>query len=376
MKVSHHAARIMLVGEEPASRARLVKALQRGGYQNLDVIQDPQCVVDAYIAHLPDLILIDIGDRHSGDCALLNALQAQHDPVMPPIVVLAALRGKGFQIRALEAGARDFIAKPFNPCELHARVRNLLDAHWAHCFTQEQNSALDVMVQERTIELQRTRLQVVQRLGRAAEYRDNETGLHVLRMSKVSALLATQLGWCDARCDLMLHASPMHDVGKIGVPDAILLKPGKLDPHEWELMKEHAVIGAELLSNADSELLHMAREIALCHHEKWDGSGYPGGLKGEDIPIAARIVAVADVFDALMSKRPYKEAWAEADAVAYIRDNAGKHFDPAVVACFLDALPEILAICQAHAEPVAGVRANQAPSMPARPEPCLAGSER
>lgn len=351
MTAPHNASRIMLVDDEPVNLKLLAKMLQGKGYHNLDPIQDPRQVIDAYIANPPDLILLDINMPHMDGYAVLNALQAQRDPMLPPIVVLTAQQGRDYMLRALEAGARDFITKPLDQFELYARVRNLLDTRQAHRMARDQNAALEAMVQERTLELQRTRLQIVQRLGQAAEYRDNETGFHVLRMSKVSALLARHLGWGDARCELMLHASPMHDVGKIGVPDAVLLKPGKLNSEEWELMKAHVTIGAELLSNADSDLLHMAREIALGHHEKWDGSGYPGGLKGEAIPIAARIVAVADVFDALMSKRPYKEAWKEEDAVAYIRENAGTHFDPEVVECFIGLLPEVRAICQAYADP-------------------------
>lgn len=360
MTIPHSASRIMFVDDEPVNLKLLTKMLQSKGYHNLDPIQDPRQVIDAYIANPPDLILLDINMPHMDGYAVLNALQAQHDPMLPPVVVLTAQQGRDYMLRALEAGARDFITKPFDQVELHARVRNLLDAHQAHRMTCAQNAALEEMVKERTLELQRTRLQIVQRLGQAAEYRDNETGLHVLRMSKVSTLLARHLGWCEARCELMLHASPMHDVGKIGVPDAVLLKPGKLDPSEWELMKAHVTIGAELLSNADSDLLQMAREIALGHHEKWDGSGYPAGLKGEGIPIAARIVAVADVFDALMSKRPYKEAWREEDAIAYIQGQAGKHFDPKVVECFMELLPEIRAIGQAHAEPEGWVHPERA----------------
>jgi putative two-component system response regulator len=169
-------------------------------------------------------------------------------------------------------------------------------------------------------------------------------------MSQISALLARRIGWSAADCDLMLNASPMHDIGKIGIPDHILLKPGKFEPDEWEIMKTHAAIGAELLGGDDSALLRLAREIALSHHEKWDGSGYPHGLAGEAIPQSGRIVAVADVFDALTSARPYKEAWTAEAAEAYLRDNAGSHFDPAVVTCFLANLPEILNIRNQYQE--------------------------
>ena len=231
------------------------------------------------------------------------------------------------------------------------RVRNLLEGHLAHRMVYDKKALLEEMVRTRTEDLNQTRLQVVRRLGRAAEYRDNETGLHIIRMSKISELLAKSLGWSPADCELMLHASPMHDVGKIGVSDAILLKPGKLDPEEWEVMKTHTTIGAAILDDGDSDLLRLARVIALSHHEKWDGSGYPHGLAGEAIPLPGRIIAVADVFDALTSSRPYKKAWSVDEAVAYIRDNAGTHFDPEVVAHFSQCLPEILSIWERYREP-------------------------
>jgi putative two-component system response regulator len=201
--------------------------------------------------------------------------------------------------------------------------------------------------------LQRSRLQVVQRLGRAAEYRDNETGLHIIRMSNTSALLAREAGLETSRCELLLNASPMHDIGKIGIPDEILLKPGKLEPHEWQVMKTHTLIGADLLAGDESDLMMMAHDIALTHHEKWDGNGYPHGLRGEEIPLVGRIVALADVFDALTSKRPYKPAWPVERAVALIREQAGKHFDPELAGLFLSILPEILDIHNQYAEPAA-----------------------
>jgi putative two-component system response regulator len=232
--------------------------------------------------------------------------------------------------------------------ELLMRVKNLIAVHLAHCIVHDQKSVLESMVNERTAELQRTRLQVVRYLGRAAEYRDNETGMHIVRMSQVSALLARSMGWDTELCKLMLHASPMHDIGKIGIRDDILLKPGKLTTEEFEIMKTHAAIGADMLLGDDSDLIKLARVIALSHHEKWDGSGYPNGLANEAIPMAGRIVAVADVFDALTSSRPYKKAWSIEDAVAYIQNNAGHHFDPTVVKHFLELLPEIQAISEAN----------------------------
>ena len=207
------------------------------------------------------------------------------------------------------------------------------------------------MVQERTKELHDTRLQVVRRLGRAAEYRDNETGLHIIRMSKVSMLLGKAAGMNEYDCDLLLNAAPMHDIGKIGIADHVLLKPGKFEPAEWKIMQTHSQIGADILSGDDSDLMKMAHQIALTHHEKWNGKGYPNGLAGEDIPLVGRLCALADVFDALTSVRPYKKAWSVEDSVDLIKQERGEHFDPQLVDYFIKLLPEIVTIKEKYAEP-------------------------
>lgn len=349
--VLHDQARIVIVDDEPANLKLLDKLLQSQGYRNLVLISDPRDVLGAYQQVRPDLILLDINMPHLDGYQVMAGLKALNDPLAPPIVILTAQHGRDGLLKALASGARDFIPKPFDRTELLMRVRNLLDAQLAHRLVHDQKVVLEDMVRARTEALNLTRLQVVQRLGRAAEYRDNETGLHIIRMSQFSALLAQSMGWSAADCDLMLHASPMHDVGKIGIPDGILLKPGKFAPHEWDIMKTHATIGGDILDDANSDLLRLAREIALSHHEKWDGSGYPLGLAGADIPQSGRIVAVADVFDALTSQRPYKLAWTVEASVAYIVDNQGLHFDPDVVAHFQKILPQLLAIRERHPEP-------------------------
>jgi putative two-component system response regulator len=310
-------------------------------------------VLAAYQEERPDLILLDINMPHLDGYAVFAQLKALNDPLLPPIVILTAQAGRDYLLRALAEGVRDFVSKPFDRVELLMRVRNLLDAHMAHRFVHDQKATLEMLVDKRTEELRKTRLEVVQRLGRAAEYRDNETGLHIVRMSMFAARLAKSLGWNEPRVELMLHASPMHDIGKIGVPDAVLLKPGKFEPHEWEIMKTHAAIGATILDGGDSDLLELARTIALSHHEKWNGSGYPAGLAGAAIPEAGRIAAVADVFDALTSTRSYKKAWPVEDAVKYIREQSGTHFDPQIVEHFMRCLPDLFAIREAHLEPAA-----------------------
>ena len=344
-------ARVLIIDDEPVNLKLLDKMLRGDGYSDLVLIGDPRLACEAYQAAPTDLILLDINMPHLDGFQVMAQLRALNDPLLPPIVVLTAQSSQDRLLKALSEGARDFIGKPFDLMELLARVRNLLDAHLAHRLIHEQKSVLEEMVRERTRELRESRLQIVQRLGRAAEYRDNETGAHVLRMSHFSALLARSVGWNETEAEKMLNASPMHDVGKIGISDLILLKPGLLTPEERVIMNTHAEIGADILSGGDSDLLDLASEIAWTHHEKWDGSGYPRKLAGEAIPLAGRIVAIADVFDALSSERPYKKAWSIDDSMAYIRGNAGTHFDPSLVPHFIALLPEILAIRERFAEP-------------------------
>jgi len=341
---------IMVVDDEPVNLRLLDKMLRMQGYSRLVLLSDPREVLVHYLAHKPDLILLDINMPHLDGYQVMEALRALDEPVPPPIVVLTAQHTKDYLLRALASGARDFINKPFDRTELMMRVRNLLDAHLAHRMVHDQAAVLEKMVHQRTQELRDTRLQVVQRLGRAAEYRDEATGNHILRMSHICALLAGSLGWSEDQQELLLHASPMHDIGKIGIPDAVLLKPGKFEPAEWEIMKTHAAMGAELLAGDSSELMEMARAIALTHHEKWDGTGYPAGLQGEAIPLVGRIAAIADVFDALTSERPYKRAWPLEQAMAYLREHSGRHFDPTLVALFERELPRILQILQRYTD--------------------------
>ncbi|WP_341646060.1 response regulator [Thauera sp. SDU_THAU2] len=251
---------ILIVDDEPANLKLLNKLLTGQGYTGLTCIEDPREVLPLYSRRRPDLILLDINMPHLDGYQVMEQLRTLNDPLLPPILILTAERGREHLIRALASGARDYLSKPFDRTELLVRVRNLLDARRAHRSTHEQKAILEEMVRLRTEEVVATRLQIVQRLGRAAEYRDNETGQHILRMSHTSALLAGRLGWDQTEVELMLHASPMHDIGKIGIPDAVLLKPGKLDDEEWKIMKRHAVIGAELLVGDDSSLFRMARK--------------------------------------------------------------------------------------------------------------------
>lgn len=354
------AGHIIVVDDEPANLKLVERVLEVGGFNQVTLIEDPTTAIDTYQEKGADLFLIDLNMPVMDGFELIERLISLDDDFLPPILVLTAQQAQEYRQRGLDLGARDFITKPFVVNELLARVRNQLEMRQAQALLRNQNQHLEEMVHDRTVELQiahqqlqESRLQVVRRLGRAAEYRDNETGLHIIRMSYISVILGRAAGMSEEDLDLLLNASPMHDIGKIGVPDNILLKPGKFEPEEWEIMKTHAQIGADILSGDDSPMMTMAREIALTHHEKWDGSGYPNGLKGKDIPLVGRVSALADVFDALTSERPYKKAWSTDDAIEFIKDNSGSHFDPDLVDYFIQNLDLIADIKEKYMEPVA-----------------------
>lgn len=292
----------------------------------------------------PDLILLDIMMPDMDGYRVCSILKANEETRSIPIIFITALHEIRDKSKGFELGAVDYITKPFEITEVRARVRTHLSLRHAMNALADQNRILDQRVAERTQALRSTQLEIIYRLGRAAEYRDNETGLHIKRMSHFCRAIAEALGCDEEFSDLVFNASPMHDIGKIGISDTILLKPGRLDSSEFTVMKTHTTIGAEILSGHDSKLLEMAYVIALTHHEKWDGSGYPQGLSGEDIPLAGRIVAVCDVFDALTSKRPYKEPWPLDKALNEIRAGRGAHFDPKIVDAFFAVLPDVLNI--------------------------------
>lgn len=345
-------ASILVVDDEPTNLRLVQKILESGGYQDVVTVQDSREAVGQYLRQDSDLILLDLNMPHLDGYAVMEQLKTLDIDILPPVLVLTAQSSQDFRVRALDMGARDYVTKPFDRIELLARVRNLLEIQGYHKTLHDQKAVLEQLVRQRTRELHDTRLEIVRRLGRAAEFRDNETGQHIIRMSKIAALLARACGMSEEGCDLMLNAAPMHDIGKIGIPDNILLKPGKFTEEEWVIMKTHASIGAEILSGDDSALLQMAREIALTHHEKWDGTGYPAGLKGTEIPLVGRITAIADVFDALTSRRPYKRAWAVTEAISYLKEYRGSHFDPDLVDHFCRNLTQVIEIMEQYSDPV------------------------
>ena len=345
-------SRILIIDDEQANLTLIEKILELDGYHNFISLSDSTRAIELYQTQKPHLILLDLNMPVFDGFDVMDQLTAL-DPGddFPSILVLTAQTDRDTRIRALNGGAKDYVHKPFDRVELLSRIKNQLEVKRLHETIKQQNDFLEVKVAERTRELQETRLEVIHRLGLAAEYRDNETGLHIIRMSKVSAELAKAAGLADSQCELILNASPMHDIGKLGIPDSVLLKPGKLNAKEWETMKTHTLIGAEILSGGDTDLLELARLIAITHHEKWDGSGYPNGLKGEEIPLEGRIVALADVFDALTSERPYKEAWTVEKAIEYIAEMSGTQFDPDLVTIFIGILPKVQEISNRYREP-------------------------
>ena len=345
-------SRILIVDDEEANVVLIEKILSLDGYNNFHSTTDSTQAIELYQQHQSQLMLLDLNMPDFDGFDVMQQLAAiESEEYFPAILVLTAQTDRDTRIRALNSGAKDYVHKPFDRVELLSRIRNQLEVKLLQETIQEQNAYLEEKVAERTQELQETRLEVIHRLGLAAEYRDNETGLHIIRMSKISAELARAAGLPETECELILNSSPMHDIGKLGIPDSVLLKPGKLDAKEWETMQTHTLIGAEILSGSNSELLEQAKLIAMTHHEKWDGSGYPKGLKGDQIPLVGRIVAIADVFDALTSERPYKKAWSVTAAKEYIKDMSGKQFDPALVDIFVSILPKIQEISERYREP-------------------------
>ncbi|HWK53436.1 MAG TPA: HD domain-containing phosphohydrolase [Hyphomicrobiales bacterium] len=344
-------APIFVVDDEPVNLKLVERILGNEGFRTVHSIQHPEQVVEHYRQVRPHLILLDINMPHLDGFGVLQALKQHSDTPLPPVAFLTAQNASEYRVKAFDNGVLDFISKPFNRLELIARVKNLLALEHAHQALEHRKNDLEAMVQQRTEALRKTQLLVMQKLGRAAEYRDHETGAHILRMSHTAALLARELGCGDNDVQQILHASPLHDVGKIAIPDHILLKQGRFTAEEWAIMQSHTTLGYQILQAEESELLTLAGEIALHHHEKWDGSGYPHQLAGERIPLSCRIVAAADVFDALLSQRPYKQPWELDQALAYMNAQTAKQFDPAIMTAFNRRIDDIVAIRAQYQDP-------------------------
>ena len=327
---------IAIIDDEFTSRIildKIVRGLRKDVF--VQSFASPLGAIDWLRLNNPDLILVDhLMEEMSGLEVIRKIRQLPHLEHVPVIMVTVS-NDNEIRFKALEAGATEFLSKPFNHYECQIRCSNLLSLRMHHKGVLRRSEELEKAVSEATRRILEREQETLFRLARAGEYRDSDTGNHVLRMARFSRLIAEGMGLDENRCSLIEMAAPMHDIGKIGIPDNILLKPGKLNHEEFSIMKTHSLIGYHILKSSHSKYISLGAEIALSHHERYDGSGYPNGLKDKASPLDARIVAVADVFDALTIERPYKKAWSNQDALEYIRSNKGSHFDPECVEAFL-----------------------------------------
>ncbi len=352
--------RILIVDDELINRKVLEGLLKSYGLECVSADSGPAAL--AMLDESIDLVLLDIMMPGMDGFLVAKAIREMSRFADLPIVMVTALSAKEDRLRAVEAGANDFVAKPIDSTELNVRMKSLLRMKGYHDEVKGYQLHLEQMVTEKTkalrgalVELEHARLatvrahmETIHKLSAAAEYKDEDTASHIMRMSRYCAVIAEHAGLDDETVDLILNSSPMHDIGKMGIPDAILLKPGKLDEQEWVIMRRHTLMGANILGDSTSKYLETGAVIALTHHEKWDGSGYPQALAGEGIPLFGRICAVADVFDALTTRRPYKEAYGNEEAIKIMTQGRGAHFDPALFDVFLQALPSIEAIQQEY----------------------------
>lgn len=322
------------------------------GSAEIETFLSPQEAVARCREAPPDLVIVDFLMPGMNGHEVVTALRTGIAGADVPIVMVTASEERSVRQRALDLGVTDFIVKPIEPAEVKARLANLLALRRSHLKLMDRAQDLDQEVRRATRIIAERDEELIIRLSRAAEFRDPETGAHISRMAHFSRLIALELGLPEEWCDRILRAAPMHDVGKLGIPDGILLKAGPLDPAETEIMRRHARIGFSILGGSGSAVIRLGAEIALSHHEKFDGSGYPSGLQGEAIPLSGRIVAVVDVFDALTSARPYKAAWSLDRARRYLEDSRGSHFDPACVDAFLRVWPQVLAVRDRFADPL------------------------
>jgi len=342
-------APILVIDDKPLNIDAVLKA---EGFSNIVVMNDPVEAVQLYTNNDFDLVLLEIDMPVLDGFQLMEQLAWSIKRIHPPILVVSSLKDREVRLKALKSTARDFLEKPFDGEELVCRVSNLLEMHLSHKLLEQYSCNLERLAQERTVKIEKTQSEILDCLAYAAEYRDMDTANHTIRVGWYSRIIAEKYGFKDDELNLIQQAAPMHDIGKIGISDSILLKPGKLDKEEFEQMKLHTEIGAEILSKSNSRIMKYAKIIALAHHEKWNGTGYPKGLSGHKIPIPGRIVALADVFDALSMNRPYKKPWPLEKILNLIKEESGEHFDPHIVKMFLESLPAILEVKEKYEDEV------------------------
>ncbi len=334
-------SRILIVDDEPANVLLLERLLEQLGYNNIETYTSPLEALPRILHQNVDLVLLDIQmPQLTGFEVLEKIRDSKSENEFRPVMVLTADATASTKRKALALGAEDFLTKPFEAYEVALRVKNLLRTRQLYKEISLENDLLEQRVKERTQELEEVQLEIVDRLGLATEYRDDDTKAHTGRVGDMASQVANAMGLPQKFVQLLRLAAPLHDIGKIGISDLILLKAGKLTDEEFATMKKHTEIGASILSGSKSEILQLAQEIAISHHERWDGRGYPHQLRGDDIPLSGRIVSVVDVFDALTHERTYKKAWPIEEALEEIERNAGTQFDPRVVQALLTLFPE------------------------------------
>lgn len=351
-----YSGKVLVVDDEALNRELLADLLAPLGYE-VRLAENGQRALELVGNDPPDVILLDVMMPDLDGFEVARRIKSDKTAQGIPVVMVTALNSVEDRVKALQAGANDFLSKPVDRLELEATVGSQMQVKAYHDFMKNYQIKLEAEVARRTeelsttlLKLKRASLDTIMRLARAAEYKDEDTGSHILRMSSYAAVVARHLGLGETVAQWILYAAPMHDVGKIGIPDEILLKPGKLNDAEWVIMRTHTTIGASILSGAKAGYLKLAEIIALTHHERWDGQGYPNGLKGNQTPLVGRITAITDVFDALTTKRPYKDAFPLEKAYAIIREGRGSHFDPEVVDAFFAVEQEILAIKEKYGD--------------------------
>ncbi len=342
--------KILIVDDNAANVMILEKMLRIHGYQSIASLTDPRLVQDTMRADMPDLLLLDLKMPYLDGFAILDWIRNTLGNTTLPIIIITAQSDSENKIKALRLGAQDFVGKPFDHTEVLTRIHNLLHLKLLHNQLQENNLLLEQKVQKRTEDIKNLQIELVERLTRAAEFRDVDTGNHIARIGEYTYLLSKKLGFSEEDATMICNASKMHDIGKVAIPDHILLKPAKLSPDEMAIMKTHAQKGAQILAGSQYQLIQIAEQIAYTHHEKWDGSGYPRGLTHDEIPLVGRMTALVDVFDALISERPYKQAWPLEQVLAYIKLHRGTHFDPQLVDILLDSIQSFVFIYQKYTE--------------------------
>lgn len=333
----HQQAKLLVIDDEQANLDLMGRVLRRAGYQQVTLTTDPGWALQHLGDLVPDLILLDLHMPGIDGFEVLERLQStvDADDLLPRLVITADST-EGTRRAALELGAHDFLTKPINVGETALRVANLLATRMLHVRLSSHNDRLEEQVRSRTRQLEHSHRELARRLALVGEYSDDDTFEHTLRVGAAAERLATAVGFSPPEARLLGEAAPLHDIGKVAVPDAVLLKPGLLSAQEFDIIKTHAAIGAHILAGGDSDLLRLAEQIAYTHHERWDGDGYPQGLRSSAIPLAGRLVAVVDVYDALTNDRPYKRAWSIDRTVREMRAQRGRHFDPEVLDVFLD----------------------------------------